>query len=216
MTFHDQWAAAGRDATPGSYSWYLAFSRPYEPAPPPPVAPSTAIGRTIADMLAKLREDRKGAPMRQASPPRKQRTRRAGEMTISECAKLVGLGPRQFRKAALAVGLLQTEIVVREKENGSPEYLHTMRLAPDAVERGLGRRLEPRTGTPYDVLTPKGQEWAVARFGKVAEEKARNVRHVARDAVRRFLDQGKTQAEIARLTGLSRQLVSHHARKLAA
>lgn len=200
---------------PGTLGWFTAFSHPYEPAPPPPDAPLSPLGRQIADMLSQLREARRGSPMRQVSPPRKPRNRRRGEASISEFASAVGLGPRQMRKALHDMGLLQTEIEVRERGGEAPEYLHTSRLTPETVENGLGRRLEPRSGAPYDVLTPKGREWVSARL-RLTDARKATARHGVRETVRGLLERGKTQAEIARLTGLSRQLVSHHARRLAA
>ena len=215
MNHHAQWEAAGRNVSPGSLAWHHAFSHTWEPAPPPPDTPTSPIGRAVSATLADLRERRKGSPMRQARAPRKPRKRRGGELTISEYAAIHGIGPRQLRKRLLDIGILQTEIEIRSRGDSPPEYLHTARLTPHAVERSLGRRLEPRSGTPYDVLTRDGQEWVASRLHGNEEPKV-SARHAARETIRGFLCEGKTQAEIARITGLSRQLVSHHARKFAA
>lgn len=187
----------------------------WQPAPPPP-KPASAVGIKVAELLAKLREERRGSPMRQAAPPRKFRRRRKGEVSITEYGAAKGLGPRRARKVLREIGLLQIEIEVRDHGDIAAEYLHTVRLTPEAVRHGLGRRLEPRGGSAYDVLTTKGQKWADARLVQPSARKATSPRHAARETIRGLLVQGKTQSEIARLTGLSRQLVSHHTRKLAA
>jgi len=189
-----------------------------EPAAPYPATPASPIGRKVADVLATLRELRKGSIPRQVRPPRKARTRREGELSLTEFGAHVGLGPRELRRKLLAVGLLQTEIEARDRGGVAPEYQHTARLAAEAVKGGLGRRLEPRSGSAYDVLTPKGQEWAAEHLRREEEnaETPWSRRHGVREEVRRYLGQGKSQAEISRLTGFSRALVSYHARKLAA
>lgn len=210
--FHESWRAAGKDVSVGSRSWYRAFLAPWEPAPPPPQAPQSIVGKQVAAMLARLRERRAGSPVRQVSSPRKARKRRKGEVTISEYGSARNLGPRQVRRAMHELGLLQIEIEARQNEFGLPEYRETLRLTPEAVGKGLGRRISPVNGPEYDVLTPRGQQWADRR----QKPSPVSSRHITRETIRGHLDQGRTQAEIVRLTGLSRQIVSHHARKLAA
>lgn len=200
---------------PGRNEWFRAFTTPFEPAPPPASFPTSAVGRKVADMLAKLRQERKGSPMRQVSPPRKSRTRRRGELTITEFAEEVGIGPRRVRLTLLRMGILQTEIEVREQRNGLPDYQRAARLSPKAVECRFGRRIEPKDGRAYDVLTPKGQDYLTDRLRGEVERKV-SPRHAVRETIRKHLQRGMTQAEIVRLTGLSRQLVSHHVRGLAA
>lgn len=183
----------------------------FVPAPPPPAKPVSAVGKKVADVLAKLRRDCAGSPMRQASEPRKPRKRREGDLTITEYGATKGLGPRQVRDALKTLGILQEEIEVRDRGTETPpRYLHTLRLTPDAVDEGLGRRLEPYSGAAYDVLTLKGRR----RLDQMVVRKG-NRRHLVRDRVRDLVARGKTQAEIVRETGLSKQLVSHHMRKAA-
>jgi hypothetical protein len=189
----------------------------YEPAPPLPAEPVSAVGKKIADALGRLRWMKAGSPMRQSSAPRKHRTRRDGDVTITEYGATKGLGPRRVRDALKTLGVLQEEIEVREvpmlsdPSRTKPEYRHVLRLTLEFVRDGLGRRLEPHGGgVPFDVLTPKGRKYLdqkVARKG--------NRRHLVRDHVRGLVTEGKTQAEIVRLTGLSKQLVSHHMRNAA-
>ncbi len=167
-------------------------------------------------LLERLREGRKGSPTRQVNAPRKARTRREGELSLTEFGAHIGVGPRELRKKLLSLGLLQTEIAVRDRGAAPPKYLHTARLTSEAVRGGLGRRLEPRSGLPYDVLTTKGQEWVADRLHNRATGRKPNRRHEVRDEVRRLLEQRKSRAEISRMMGLSKQLVSYHAKKLAA
>ncbi len=191
------------------------FTTAWEPAPPPAAIPRTPIGRQVAAVLARLREEREGETPRQASAPRKARSRRPGELTISEYAATLGKGPRQLRKLLGAIGLLHTEIEVRDTGRQPPKFYHTARLTPAAVATGLGRRLEASNGTKYDVLTPNGQLWVASKLSETAAPRA-NSRHAVRETVWRLVQEGHPQADIARLTGLSRQLVSHHARRLSA
>jgi hypothetical protein len=95
---------------------------------------------------------------------------------LTELAAHVGLGPRKVRERLLAVGLLQIEIEDRDRGEAPPKYLHTARLTAAAVKGGLGRRLEPRSGPPYDVLTPKGQAWAAAQLRHGQEERKPRLR----------------------------------------
>jgi hypothetical protein len=187
-----------------------------EPAPPYPAIPSSAVGRKVADVLATLRELRKGVPPKQIRPPRKARQRRVGELSLTEFGAHIGLGPRKLRKRLLSVGLLQTEIEIRDRGGVAPEYQHTARLTAAAVKAGLGRRLEPRIGSAYDVLTRKGQEWAADRLRCRGEERKPNPRRDVREGVRQLLRQGKTQAEISRIMGLSKQRIHYLAKSMAA
>ncbi|TCV55150.1 hypothetical protein EDB97_101242 [Agrobacterium tumefaciens] len=189
--------------------------RPFEPAPPPPPTFTSPVGQQVMAVLAKLREERKGSRPKQVRSRRKERTKREDEICITEFGKTFGMGAIIIRNALHRMGLLQREIVVRERGREHPLRLDTSRLTPDAVKQGLGRRLEPRSGFPYDVLTPKGQQWVADRMEQTECRKV-SPRHAIRETVRAHLEQGKSQAEIVRLTGITRQLVSHHARKLAA
>lgn len=214
MTYHGQWAAEGQNVAPGSPGYFDAFSRPWQPVLAYPAAPASTIGRKVGTALATLRELRKRETPKQIGPPRKPRTRREGELSLTEFASRVCLGPRELRKRLLAVGLLQTEIEVRDRGGRSAKYLHTARLTEAAVRGGLGRRLEPRSGPPYDVLTPKGLELATALLRE--EVRKPNRRREVREEVRQLLERGKSQAEISRLTGLSKQRVHYVAKRAVA
>jgi hypothetical protein len=67
-------------------------------------------------------------------------------ITVTELAERHGVGPRQVRAILHHMGLLQAE---------KGRY----RLPLWAVEKGLGRRIDrPKSGHPFDVLSPLGQE----------------------------------------------------------
>ncbi|MDR7028021.1 hypothetical protein [Rhizobium rosettiformans] len=136
-------------------------------------------------------------------------------MTLTEYGTKIGLGPRQVRKKLSDMGILQTEIEVRERTSRGPEIRHISRLTPSAIKEGLGRRLEPRSGPAYDVLTRKGQQWADERLCRQEGQKS-NQRHLVRDRVCLLLGQGMKQSEISRIMGISRQAISRHAKRLAA
>ncbi len=213
--YHEQWAAAGRAVLPGSVAWYRAHVHPWEPVQPISWPPKTPIGRAVSSRLSKLRAERDGSPKRQAARPRQARKRRDGEITVSELARATGFGPRQFRKRLEAAGFLQVETEARETQCGAPVYHRTLRLSRDAVSRGLGRRLETQQGTAYDVITRKGAEVMLAAISGTEEPIKANRRHAKRETIRELRGWGKSQAEIVRLTGFSRQLVSHHLRDLS-
>lgn len=131
-------------------------SRPWGPAPAYPAVPASVVGRKVAGVLAALREQREGSARKQVAEPRKSRKRREGELSLTEFAAYVGLGPRTLRRKLLALGLLQVETEVRDRRDAAPKLLHTARLTVAAGENGMGRRLESRSGLSYDVLTPRG------------------------------------------------------------
>lgn len=136
-------------------------------------------------------------------------------MTISEYGRTKGLGPRQVRTLLTEIGLLHREIEVRmvpmilDPSQSKPDYRTTLRLPTEAAQAGLGRRMRAaNAGTEFDVLSPQGQRWADERWPVV--EPVTGPRDTVREEVRSLLRQGKTQTEIARIIGKSRQLVSHH------
>jgi hypothetical protein len=148
--------------------------------------------------------------------------RRDGDLTITEYGATKGLGSRHVRDALKTLGVLQEEIEVREvpmisdPSRRKPEYRHVLRLTREAVRDGLGRRIEPHgKGFPFDVLTPKGQLYVTERLDQKAARKS-NKRHLVRDRVWALAATGKTQAEIVRETGRSKQLVSRHMQTLGA
>ncbi|WP_181171608.1 helix-turn-helix domain-containing protein [Mesorhizobium sp. B2-4-10] len=153
-------------------------------------------------------------------------------LVISAYAQSKSMGPRRARDVMRNLHLLQPEIEVRlipclvasAESDGDwlggtkPDYRTTVRLATWAIQAGFGRRMKSKAGIEFDVLSPDGVAWLDARWPKpVVEPKAKRGRpSTLREEVRRLLEQGKTQAEIARLLGKSRQIVSHHVKALAA
>jgi hypothetical protein len=73
--------------------------------------------------------------------------------TITEVAEVHGIGPRKFRAVLQRLDFVQLEY----KDN---EWRH--RLSPWVLERGWGQRLKRSRGThqtPFDVISPDGQDW---------------------------------------------------------
>ncbi|SIT56313.1 hypothetical protein BQ8794_280052 [Mesorhizobium prunaredense] len=145
-------------------------------------------------------------------------------MTVSEYAKSKDTGPRKAREVMEGLGILQQEIEVRlvpllsDPRQTKPNYRTTSRLASWAVGAGFGRRMKSGAGVPYDVLSPDGMAWLNARWLKPVEkpEVKRGRPSTLRGEVQHLLAEGKTQADIARLLGKSRQIVSHHVKVLKA
>ncbi|MDV2966014.1 helix-turn-helix domain-containing protein [Nitratireductor aquimarinus] len=140
-------------------------------------------------------------------------------MTVTEYAKSKGTGPRQARRIMERLGLLQPEIGFRsvpcraDLSQSKPEYRHSYRLAPWAVETGLGKRVEPRNRIAYDILSPDGITWLNVHWPSQEAVKANPVgRPVSsvRTDIKALIAAGKSQAEIARILGKSRSTVSHH------
>jgi hypothetical protein len=131
----------------------------------------------------------------------------------------------------LGLHLLQPEIEVRmvpsivAQERGGcdwlgetkPDYRTTVRLATWATQAGFGRRMKSQAGIEFDVLSPDGVAWLNAHWPKPVETKRaqRGRPSTLRDEVGRLMAEGKTQAEIVRLLGKSRQIVSHHVKALS-
>lgn len=203
-------------------AFYIRPSGAVEPAPPYPERFLSTIGQQVTTLLETLRKQREGDPVKQAAAPRKVRTKRQGDLSLSEFAKQHGIGPRQIRKMLHGLGILQIEIEAYEREASPPLYLRKARLTNNAVEKGIGRRITPYAGRPFDVLTPKGQLWVSKRLDERHIEQRRieankiSPRHVTRERVRGLIGEGRSQIEIVRLTGIPKQTVSRHFRALKA
>jgi hypothetical protein len=116
----------------------------------------------------------------------------------------------------LSLDLLREEIEVRmvpmivDPAQTKPKYMTTLRLAAWAVEAGVGRRIEPRHGHLFDMLSPDGVEWLEARWPKEqAREPKRRGRPTSnlREQIAALMADGKSQTEIARMLGKSKQSV---------
>lgn len=90
--------------------------------------------------------------------------RRTGELltishgdwvTISELGDLYGVGRRTVRVILRAMDFLHVE-------GGGSHQRH--RLSTWVTTRGWGKSIEPRFGTPFDVISPEGQAWIAERW----------------------------------------------------
>lgn len=79
-------------------------------------------------------------------------------VSVTEYGVLKGVGPRQVRAILSHLGLLQERL---EVSKSGTSRVARRRLTDEAVKAGLGKRNYPKkAGTyPFDVLSPKGQEW---------------------------------------------------------
>lgn len=104
-------------------------------------------------------------------------------ITISELGEAYGLGPKEIRTVLVKMELLQPE--------GTRDHTR-YRLAPWAVEAGLGRRIERKGKIPFDTISPLGQAWVSQRWdGTVAaleDAKTSDVREATR-ALQEFQSQ---------------------------
>lgn len=166
-------------------------------------------------LLEALNAARKGSPRKQIGEPRKARNRKRGELSLTEFGQTLNITSRRIRRRLRDIGFLQLEIVARDRGTDPPKYLRTSRITERVVRTGMGRRIEPRRGYPYDVITPKGQEWLITQLQPKIKPR-NNVRHEVRDIVHQHLKSGLSQSQVVRLTGASRALVSYHAKTLAA
>ncbi|KEY05889.1 hypothetical protein I5770_01100 [Brucella sp. BO2] len=82
-------------------------------------------------------------------------------ITITELGKKYGTGPRQTRTVLKQMGILET------RYTGS-SHIHRQSLTDQAVQNGLGKHLIPKKKgqTPFDVLSPKGQQWIADRWAE--------------------------------------------------
>lgn len=79
-------------------------------------------------------------------------------ITVSELGAAYGVGPKEIRQVLVKMELLQPE--------GSDNHTR-YRLAPWAVEAGLGKRIERKGKIPFDTISPLGQHWIAARWEAV-------------------------------------------------
>lgn len=150
-------------------------------------------------------------------------------ITITEMGEAMGVGPRHARSVLREMGFLMIEGSGRNSRH---------RLAPWVTAEGLGKRLSPKAGFPFDVIGPAAQAWIMARWSKTEEEVARlsSQGQQARDHLRAFLDRradlaaspqgqvmwlcdfypGLSQSEKGKIVGVSQQLVSRYETKRSA
>jgi hypothetical protein len=146
-------------------------------------------------------------------------------VTVTELGKAHGVGPRRVRAVLHHMGLLRSE-----GKHGR------YRLAPFAVERGYGKRIDrpKRSKWPFDVLSPEGQRlidetWEVTVADMQSDlekdsstgtastaldhfKKARSRPMETQEEVCWLRDHqsGLTNTQIATVTGASEQLVGRY------
>lgn len=105
--------------------------------------------------------------------------------------------------------------MVTDPTSRKPEYRHEAVATREAMGDGLlvsihyGPNDEPKLRT---LVTPDGLEF-LAQFLKAPAVPVKKPK--ARDAVRALLAEGRTQAEIVQLSGMSKQAVWYHARSIS-
>lgn len=104
-------------------------------------------------------------------------------ITVTELGETYGYGTKEVRFVLAKMELLRTE--------GAATHSR-YRLAPWAVEQGLGKRIERKGKIPFDTISPEGQAWVAERWGDTVQtlEDAKSVpARKAEDALGRFRSQ---------------------------
>ncbi|MCO5961789.1 hypothetical protein [Sinorhizobium meliloti] len=161
-------------------------------------------------------------------------------MTITEYGQKRGVGPRKVRNVLSNLGILRDEIedcTPRGAAFNERKTFTRRRLTPKAVRQGLGKRLFSINRRPFDVLSPKGQEWIEQRWDDAVrtidvETVSRPSMLAAKRALEAFTagrrhglsPEGKVlwllhhfkdlqQVDISRITGASERMVSHYVKR---
>lgn len=103
-------------------------------------------------------------------------------ITVTELGETYGYGKKEVRFVLAKMELLQTEGAAHSR----------YRLAPWAVEQGLGKRIERKGAIPFDTISPEGQAWVAERWGDAIQtlEDAKSVPvRKAEDAIEHFRSQ---------------------------
>ncbi|MER9776600.1 hypothetical protein [Mesorhizobium sp. M0220] len=92
-------------------------------------------------------------------------------VTVTYYGATKGVGPRQVRAILSHLGLLQEQL---EVSKSGTSRVARRRLTDEAIKAGLGKRNYPKkAGTyPFDVLSPKGQEWIDQRWDDAVQTMA--------------------------------------------
>ncbi|ESX85342.1 hypothetical protein X756_22640 [Mesorhizobium sp. LSHC412B00] len=146
-------------------------------------------------------------------------------ITITEMGTSFRAGPRKARTILREMGVLQIE------DRGGHSR---QRLARWVVQRGWGKRLQPKGSYPFDVVGPEAQQWIAERWVETADKLHANTSKgesgSAASALQRFkagrlhpmrtqqeicwlIDHfpSLSQSEIASIVEVSQQLVSKFA-----
>lgn len=153
-----------------------------------------------------------------------QKVSKGDWITITELGQLHRVGPRQVRTILRKMGVLVVEGAASHQRH---------RLAVWVVQQGWGKRIERRGTVPFDVVSPKLQDWVASRWEKTVVDIDRETSAAAMRA-RRELDAFKktrlsgdletqpavswladhhpdlTQTEMAGVLEVTQQLVAKH------
>lgn len=157
-------------------------------------------------------------------------------VTVSELGDLYGVGRKTVRVILRAMGFIHVE-------GGGSHQRH--RLSTWVTDQGWGKRMEPRFGTPFDVIGPEGQAWIAERWQAASDRVAAQRSQpslVAGEALTQFADDrdryrrltgqepmalvekvrwlvahfpGLSQSEIASILVVTQQLVSRYVNERA-
>jgi len=147
---------------------------------------------------------------------------RDGDLTVSQLADRLGLGPRQARATLTDLGILHEELeakmipFVTDPRQTKPEYSSRLRLSEWAVKMRYGRRVTAGRGYDLDWITPAGVAHIDEMLAFGAKPAAPQKKPKAIDVIERLLagDPKLRQVDIVRLSGLSKMTVHRNLRHL--
>ncbi|WP_145960246.1 helix-turn-helix domain-containing protein [Rhizobium leguminosarum] len=146
---------------------------------------------------------------------------RGGDLTVSQLAERLGIGPRKARATLASFGMLHEELeakmvpMVTDQRQTRPEYSSRLRLSEWAVKMRYGRRVTAGRGYDLDWITPAGLAY-VDEMLTLAQTTEPNEEPRAIEIIDRLLSGDPTlrQVDLMRLTGLSKMTVHRNLRLL--
>lgn len=148
---------------------------------------------------------------------------RGGDLTVSQLAERLGMGPRKTRATLAGIGILHEELeakmvpMVSDPMQRRPEYSSRLRLSEWAVKMRYGRRVVTGVGYDLDWITPAGLAYIEGMLSNDVTAKVPPKREPkAIEVISRLLTTDPTlrQVDIMRLTGLSKMTVHRNLRLL--
>jgi hypothetical protein len=147
---------------------------------------------------------------------------RGGDLTISQLAKRLGIGPRKARATLASFGMLHEELeakrvpMVTDQRQTRPEYSSRLRLSEWAVKMRYGRRVTAGRGYDLDWITPAGLAYVDEMLAFEAQTTAPKKQPKAIESIAQLLAGDPTirQVDLMRLTGLSKMTVHRNLRLL--
>jgi len=147
---------------------------------------------------------------------------RGGDLTVSQLARRMGMGPRKARATLTDLGILHEELeakmvpIVTDPRQTKPEYSSRLRLSEWAVKMRYGRRVTAGRGYDLDWITPAGLAYIdeMLALGALPSEEPKKPKAIA--VIERLLagDPKLRQVDIVRLSGLSKMTVHRNLRHL--